>query len=68
MFPATLLQQVNSDRVVDTALGISAGGAVVGTTIGQVNQYLQAGAYTVAMISGLCAAYYYVRKARRKDE
>lgn len=35
---------------------------VAGMTIGQLNEYLQAGAFIVAMISGLCAAIYYIKK------
>lgn len=60
------VQQV-ADRAVDTlALGGVGGGITVGLTIGQLNQYLQAGAFIVAMISGLCAAWYYIRKGFQK--
>jgi len=44
------------------------GSAVSALTIGQVNQYLQAAAFVVAIISGLCAARYYWKKTRNDSE
>jgi len=53
-----------ADKLADAATGVSAAALFGGMTIGQINQYLQAGAFVVSMIAGLCAAFYYVRKAR----
>jgi hypothetical protein len=39
---------------------------LAGCTITQVNEYLQAGAFIVSMVAGLCAAVYYVKKATEK--
>lgn len=54
----------------DRAADVAAAGALIvptGVTIVDINNYLQAGAFIVAMISGACAAYYYIKKARKKD-
>lgn len=55
------------DRVADTAAATSGGAILFGMTIAQINQYLQAGAFIVAIVSGSCAAWYYIRKGRSKD-
>lgn len=55
---------MTSDRAADVGAGVSAAAAATGLTIGQINQYLQAAAFVVAIISGLCAAWYYIRKSR----
>ena len=55
-----------SDRIADTGAAVSAGCVAIGFSIGEVNQYLQAAAFIVAVISGSCAAYYYIRKARQR--
>lgn len=59
-----MIPQHVQDRVVDVAAATPAAVAV-GMNIVQVNQYLQAAAYIVAILSGLCAAYYYLRKANK---
>lgn len=51
-----------SEKIAGAAAGISGGSAVAGMTVGQFNEYLQAGAFIVAIISGLCASWYYVFK------
>lgn len=56
-----------ADRVADSATAVSGGAILFGMTIAQINQYLQAGAFIVAIVSGSCAAWYYIRKARAKD-
>lgn len=53
-------------HVGQALLGTTGGSLVFGLTIAQINQYLQAGAFVVSMIAGLCAAYYYIRKANSK--
>lgn len=58
---------ITPDRAADTAAAASGAATIVGASIGQINQYLQAAAYIVAMVSGICAAYYYIRKAHKKD-
>jgi hypothetical protein len=55
---------VTHDRVADAATLVSGGCVAVGITIGEINQYLQAAAFLVAIVSGSCAAFYYVRRAR----
>lgn len=55
------------DRMADVGAVTSVSCATVGITIGQLNQYLQAGAFIVAIISGLCASYYYIRRSRSKN-
>lgn len=55
---------MNSDRIADIGAGSSVA-IPVGFTVAQLNEYLQAGAFIVAMISGLCAAYYYWKKSRK---
>lgn len=42
----------------------SGGATLFGVALSNINQWLQAGAFIVAMISGICAAVYYVRKSR----
>lgn len=59
---------VSANRVADAGVALSAGCVATGLTIGQVNQYLQAAAFVVAIISGSCAAYYYLTRAKRKGE
>jgi len=60
-----MIPQHIQDRVVDAA-AVTPAVVAVSFNIVQVNQYLQAGAYIVAILSGLCAAYYYWRKANRE--
>lgn len=48
------------DRVGQALLGAAGGSFIVGMSIEQINEYLQAGAFIVSMIAGLCAAVYYV--------
>lgn len=48
------------------AAGLSSGAALIGATvIHEVNEYLQAGAFIVAMVSGTCAALYYITVWRK---
>lgn len=51
-----------------TGVGISATSTAVGVTIGQVNEYLQAGAFLVAMLSGGAAFLYYRAQTRKLNE
>ena len=60
-----MLIQTN-ERIANVAAGSASGLTVFGMTIGQINEFLQAGAFVAAIISGLCAGYYYLRKAARK--
>jgi len=55
----------HQNHVVEVAATISGASAVVGTTIGQVNQILQTIAYIVSIISGLCAIAYYVTRRNK---
>jgi hypothetical protein len=54
------------DHAANAAAGVAGGATIFGMAIGEFNQYLQAAAFIVAIVSGLCASYYYVRKAHRK--
>lgn len=54
------------EQAADAATAVCGLSFLAGCTIAQINQYLQAGAFIVAMISGACAAYYYLRKAHQK--
>jgi hypothetical protein len=53
-----------TDKAFGT-LAFSAGAVTVGVSIAEVNQYLQAGAFIVAIISGLAATVYYLRKHKK---
>lgn len=55
---------MNLDRVADVG---AAGAAVIPpvTIISQVNEYLQAASFIVAIISGVCAGWYYWKKSRK---
>ena len=53
-----------ADRAADVAAGVSAGGALTGATIGHVNEWLQAGAFIIAMVSGAAAALYHITRWR----
>lgn len=55
------------ESVAATGVGVSMTSTTVGLTIGQVNEWLQAGAFLVAMISGACAARYYHIKSKEKQ-
>lgn len=46
-------------------LGVAVGSWSAGISILQINQYLQAGAFIVSMIAGVCAAIYYIRKSKQ---
>lgn len=68
MIPAIIqvaTQEVQT-RVGQIMLGTMGGSLVVGVTIETVNKYLQAGAFAVAILSGLCASFYYIRKGLQK--
>jgi hypothetical protein len=55
-----VIAQEAHDRVGQALLGTAGGSFVLGMSIETVNKYLQAGAFIVSMIAGLCAAVYYV--------
>jgi hypothetical protein len=53
------------DRIADTA-AVSGGGLIIlGRSIADINQVLQAIAFIAGIVSALCAAYYYIRKAHK---
>jgi hypothetical protein len=56
---------MNPDRIADAAASSTVLLPTV-SVIAQLNDYLQAGAFIVAIISGLCAARYYWKKAHNK--
>lgn len=54
------------DRIADIGTAAPAAVSIVSALggIAAVNEWLQAGAFIVAIVSGLCAAYYYIQKSR----
>lgn len=52
-------------HAAEGAAALSGASAVVGTTIGQVNQYLQTIAYIVSILSGACAIAYYISRRNK---
>jgi hypothetical protein len=61
-----MLQQVHN-HVADTYAMVCGGSLLFGLSISQLNEYLQAGAFIVAIVSGSCAAYYYLKRAAREN-
>lgn len=57
---------MTAEPFADAGVGLSAASATVGLTIGQVNEWLQAAAFIVAILSGLFAARYYHIKSKEK--
>ncbi len=57
---------MNGDVKAAIEVCVSGCSALFGVAIGTVNDYLQAGAFIVAIVSGLAATVYYVRKSRGK--
>lgn len=64
---STGVDRVNDvhEKLADAAAGVSGAGAVLGMTVGQLNEWLQAGAFIVSIVAGICAARYYWLKANR---
>lgn len=58
-------QQV-TDHAANTAVGIAAGSAVVGTALQGINPYLQAIAYIASAVSATIAGIYHYKKIRGK--
>lgn len=59
-----------ADRVADAAVGVSVGstaGTALVVNIATVNQWLQAAAFLVAIISGLCASWYYISNRKKSN-
>lgn len=59
-----------ADRVADAAVGVSVGSTTATAlvvNIATVNQWLQAVAFLVAIISGLCASWYYISNRKKSD-
>lgn len=54
------------EKIAASATLVSLSSAAVGVAASSVNDYLQAGAFIVAMISGLAATAYYLVKIFRK--
>lgn len=52
----------SADRVAASGTVISSAFTVGASVVHAVNEYLQAGAFIVAIISGLAATFYYVKK------
>lgn len=53
-----------AEKVADATVVTCGGSFLFGISMQNVNSFLQAGAFIVAMISGICAAMYYVRNAK----
>jgi thiamine monophosphate synthase len=52
------------ERLADASAGVSLTSLFTGITLAHVNEVLQAGAFLVAIISGLAATWYYIKKSR----
>lgn len=50
------------EKAAAIGVGVAASGAVGGSIIGAVNEYLQAAAFVAAIFSGIAAGVYYLRK------
>jgi hypothetical protein len=64
--PVAQVAEEAHKHVGQALLGVTGGSFVFGLSMAQINEYLQGGAFLVSMIAGLCAAYYYVKKANGK--
>lgn len=59
-----------AERVADAGTGLSVGGTLgtlLAVNIATVNLWLQAAAFLVAIISGLCASWYYISNRKKSD-
>lgn len=61
---AQVVAEQAHDQIGRTLSGATGGSLVFGLTIGQLNQYLQAGAFITTMIVGVAAFCYYRAKTR----
>jgi thiamine monophosphate synthase len=57
-----------ADRIADGAAALPITVTVAAMSIQTLNAYLQAGAFIVAMVSGICAAVYYVVQTIRNRQ
>lgn len=55
-----------NEKVANGFVGLSGVSTIGGFTLAQINEVLQAGAFVVAIISGLAATWYYLKKASQK--
>lgn len=53
-----------ADKVAFGAHAACVGSGFAMIPISEINQWLQAGVFVVGMVSGICAAIYYIRKSR----
>lgn len=56
---------MNHDRLADAGLTAAGATPIALTFIDELNKYLQAGSLIVAIVSGICAAVYYIRKGKK---
>lgn len=56
---------MNDERIANASSAVFGISAVSGVTWAQVNEVLQAATFVVAIISGLAATYYYIKKGRQ---
>ena len=57
-----------SEHSVAIGFGASGTSAVTGAMVAAINPYLQAAAFTVSIIVGLCTIADYIRRRRRNDK
>lgn len=55
------------EKAADAATGVCGLSFLAGCTITQLNEYLQAGAFIVSILTGICCGAYYLRKALKDD-
>jgi thiamine monophosphate synthase len=53
-----------NEKVANAFAGLSGASTIGGFTLAQINEVLQAGAFIVAIISGLAATFYYLKKSK----
>jgi hypothetical protein len=59
-----MIDQHLAQKAADIGTAAS-GGIAIATSVAQVNEYLQAAAYLVAIVSGLAAAWYHLRNRKK---
>lgn len=57
-----------ADRLAATSVGISGTFTLGASVMHSLNEYLQAGAFVVAIISGIAATLYYARRTPPSDD
>jgi thiamine monophosphate synthase len=54
-----------TDKAANALASVSGVTTILGFTLAEINELLQAGAFIVAIISGMAATFYYIKKANK---